>query len=146
MHKQVWIAAVSFMAMTATACNGGGSNEPEVTYWQGVAPILFENSVDCHQPGGIGRFRLDTYDEAQAWSAAVIQAVEARTMPPRLVTSDGSRGELRDSRRLADDDIETIARWIAAGTSEGTPRQDLRAPSSSPTGTGSTTAAASAWP
>jgi hypothetical protein len=133
MLKYVWYAAISSMAMTATACNGG-LDQPEVTYWQDVAPILFENCVNCHQPGGIGPFGLDNYDEAQAWSAAVIQAVEARTMPPWLVTSDGSCGEFHDSKWLADEDIETIANWIAAGTSEGTPRADLRVPAASQPG------------
>jgi hypothetical protein len=134
MRKNIWIATASFMAIGATAC--GDKNEPEVTYWQDVAPILFENCVDCHQPDGIAPFRLDKYEEAEEWSTAVIRAVEERTMPPFLVTADGSCGEFRDPKWLADEEIATIADWVAGGAVEGTPRDDLRVPAASAPGTG----------
>ncbi len=111
MRKNIWIATVSLTVMGEGGRNDDGPDEPEVTYWQDVAPIFFENCVTCHQPDGIAPFRLDTYEEAKEWSAAARQAVEERTMPPWLVTSDGSCGEFRDSRWLADEEIEAITDW-----------------------------------
>jgi mono/diheme cytochrome c family protein len=136
MHRNIWIATASLMAMGGAACSDGAPDKPEVTYWQDVAPIFFENCVSCHQPDGIAPFRLDTYEEAKEWSAAARQAVEERTMPPWLVTSDGSCGEFRDSRWLADEEIEAITAWAEAGAPEGTPRDDLQVPAASEPGTG----------
>lgn len=105
------------------------AGEPEdLTFWQDVAPILYDRCVGCHQAGGIAPFRLDTYADAQAWADASAAAVQARTMPPYLVTADGSCGEFHGSRALPDDEIAAIVAWAGAGAPEGEPRDDLAAP------------------
>jgi len=98
------------------------------SYWQDVAPIYFERCVTCHQSGGIAPFVLDNYADAAAWASASAAAVAGRTMPPWLVTDDGSCGEFRGSRALAPEEIATIAEWAAAGAPEGTTRDDLKVP------------------
>jgi hypothetical protein len=98
------------------------------TFWQDVAPIYFKSCVTCHQPGGIAPFRLDTAEEAATWAAASAGATTMRTMPPWLLTDDGSCGEFRDSRALHEEEIATIAAWAEAGAPEGTPRDDLQVP------------------
>lgn len=98
------------------------------TYWQDVAPIFFERCVNCHQSGGIGPFGLDTYAEAKTWAAATAASTAARSMPPWLVTDDGSCGTFQDSRALPQAAIETIQAWVDAGTLEGEPRSDLKPP------------------
>jgi len=104
----------------------GGAAAP--TYWQEVAPIYFERCVTCHQAGGIGPFRLDDYAEAKTWALASAGAAEAKTMPPWLVTDDGSCGTFQDSKALPPAEIETIRAWVEAGMPEGEPRTDLAAP------------------
>lgn len=101
-----------------------------VTFWDDVAPVLYERCVSCHREGGIGPFSLTTFAEAEPWAVAVAAATEARTMPPWLVTDDGTCGDFRHSRWMPDEEIELIARWIEDGTEEGTPRDDLQIPSS----------------
>ena len=98
------------------------------TYWQDVAPIFFASCVGCHQAGGIGPFGLDSYAEAKTWAMAAAGSVEARSMPPWLVTDDGSCGSFQDSRALAPEAIATIRAWVDAGTPEGEPRDDLAPP------------------
>lgn len=116
--------------LIAAAC--GKEDPPQtpagLTYWQDVAPLYYENCVACHQTGGIAPFRLDRYEDAKTWALPAKQAVEARTMPPWLVTGDGSCGEFQHSRWLDDAAIEKISAWAAAGAAEGTPRNDLRLP------------------
>lgn len=97
----------------------------EITYWQDIAPIYFDNCVGCHREGGIAPFRLDTPEDAAAWAEASAAAVAARTMPPWLLTADGSCGEFRDPGVLAQEQIDTIAAWAEDGTPIGDPRTDL---------------------
>ncbi len=98
------------------------------TYWQDVAPIYFDRCVTCHQAGGIAPFALDNAEDAAQWAAASAAAVSARTMPPWLVTADGSCGEFRGSRALAEEEIATIMHWAAEGAAAGTERDDLKPP------------------
>jgi len=129
-------ASTSTSSDTGTASSASSEAETEPTggvavgptYWQEVAPIFFDNCVTCHQAGGIGPFVLDNYPEAKKWAAAAAGSAEARTMPPWLVTDDGSCGSFKDSKALAPAEIETIRAWVDAGTPEGEPRTDLQAP------------------
>src|SRR5690606_8708312 len=66
---------------------GAGGNP---TFWGQVASIYAERCVACHQDDGIAPFVLDTYGSAKTWANAAAAAVESRTMPPWLVTDDGS--------------------------------------------------------
>lgn len=97
----------------------------DITYWQHVAPIYFDKCVGCHRDGGIAPFRLDNPEDASAWAEAAAAAVAARTMPPYLVSADGSCGEFRDPAVLAQDQIDLIDAWAAGGAVEGDPRDDL---------------------
>lgn len=113
------------------ACKGddpGPAAEPARTFWRDVAPIYFERCVECHQDGGIAPFRLDNAEDARAWAEASARAVEDRTMPPWLVTSDGSCGEFRGSRALAEEEVELITAWAEDGAPAGAPREDLKTP------------------
>ena len=116
-----------------TSGDSSGALEPttgggEPTFWADVAPIYFDRCVTCHQAGGIAPFRLDNYPDAKLWAAAAVAAVEAKTMPPWLITADGSCGEFRGSRALADGEIAVIGAWAAAGALAGEPRADLVVP------------------
>lgn len=97
------------------------------TFWQDVAPIYFDSCVQCHRAGGIAPFVLDDYASAKTWATASAMAVDQRTMPPWLVTDDGSCGSFADSRALGPDAIATIVAWSDAGAPEGTVRDDLAA-------------------
>jgi len=99
-----------------------------VTFWQDVAPVLYESCVTCHREGGAAPFALTTYEDASAWSVAVAASVQDRTMPPWLVTDDGSCGDFRHSRWLPQETIDMIAEWVDQGTPEGDPRDDLVMP------------------
>ena len=99
-----------------------------VTFWDDVAPILYQRCTACHRDGSIGPFNLVNYEDAQTWGAAMVAAMEARTMPPWLVTDDGSCGEFRDSRWMPDEEIALISTWVDEGYPEGEPRDDLQVP------------------
>jgi hypothetical protein len=106
----------------------GTSGEPGVTFWDDVAPVLYESCVACHREHGAAPFALETYAQARDWAPAIRAAVEARTMPPWLVTDDGSCGDFAYSRWLPQASIDTIGAWVEGGTAEGQPRDDLSIP------------------
>jgi hypothetical protein len=97
----------------------------EVTFWQHAAPIFYDKCVGCHSEGGIAPFRLDNYEDARTWSRSSAQAVAARTMPPFLMTADGSCGEFLGSPALTQAEIDTLVAWADADAPEGQPRTDL---------------------
>ncbi len=101
---------------------------PQTSYWKDVAPIYWQNCVSCHQQGGIAPFRLDRYEDAKTWAQASKAAVSARTMPPWLVTADGSCGEFSDAQWLTQAQIQTIAKWADSGAAQGEARTDLTLP------------------
>lgn len=91
------------------------------TWYRDIAPIYATSCVTCHRDGGIAPFRLDDPETAQAWAAAAAVAVADRTMPPFLVTADGTCGEFADSEWLSDDAIALIDQWAAADAPLGDP-------------------------
>lgn len=105
-----------------------GHTHPEVTYWEHVAPLLTEHCGSCHRAGGAAPFDLTTYESAKTWAPASVAAMQSRTMPPWLMTADGSCGEFRDARWLDQSVIDTVAAWAHAGAPEGTPRTDIQVP------------------
>ncbi len=106
------------------------SSPASVTFWQDVAPVLYEHCVACHQAGGAAPFPLDTYQDASDWSMAIAASVQDRRMPPWLVVDDGSCGDFRDSHWLDQDTVDLIAAWVDEGAAEGEPRDDLTVPGS----------------
>jgi hypothetical protein len=92
-----------------------------LTYFEDVAPIFQEKCVGCHQEGGIGPFRLDTYDSAKRNGLQAAAATRAGIMPPYLVTHDGSCGQFQDHETLSAAQKSTIWDWANGGMKEGTP-------------------------
>jgi mono/diheme cytochrome c family protein len=94
----------------------------EVTYSRDVAPIFQNNCQSCHRPTGIAPFSLMTYEDAEQFSWVIKDYTERRIMPPWKVTQ--GYGEFKNERSLTQEEIDTIGRWVDAGTPEGDP-EDL---------------------
>lgn len=124
MTKVLALPSLALLALLP-ACKDDVAPAPETTYWQHVAPIYFQSCVGCHREGGVAPFRLDDPAEAATWADASAAAVQARTMPPWLMTEGGSCGTFHGSRALTDDQIATITAWAEDGAPEGATREDL---------------------
>jgi hypothetical protein len=117
--------SVGFAAVVAVGCG----REPEAgATWDDVAPIVEARCAGCHQPGGIGTMDLTTWASAKDWADAMAAATAARTMPPWLVTDDGSCGTFADSEALTDEEIATFAAFAEAGAPEGKGRKVVPPP------------------
>jgi tetratricopeptide (TPR) repeat protein len=88
-----------------------------VTYHKHIAPILLEHCAPCHRPGESGPFSLLTYEDARKRAAQIAAVTRRRYMPPWL--PEPAAAKFAGERRLTDSQIESIAKWAAAGAPEG---------------------------
>jgi hypothetical protein len=90
-----------------------------VTFSEHVAPIVFANCTPCHRPGEAAPFSLLNYRDARPLAKAIASATASRVMPPwKAGPSDYA---FDNARRLTDDQIATIQRWVTDGAAEGDP-------------------------
>jgi hypothetical protein len=90
-----------------------------VTFSEHVAPIVYANCSTCHRPGEAAPFSLLSYRDARPLAKAIAAATASRVMPPwKAGPSDYA---FDNARRLTDEQIATIQRWVADGAPEGDP-------------------------
>jgi tetratricopeptide (TPR) repeat protein len=83
-----------------------------------IAPILFEHCVSCHRSGEIGSFSLMSYADVRPRASAIVRVTRTRAMPP-WKPEPGYGGAFVGARRLTEQQIETIQRWVEDGAIEG---------------------------
>ena len=126
-----------------------------VTFNEDIAPILFDNCASCHRPiedaarpatsepaspkpsakagssddplcvAGAPFSVLD-YGSVRRYARAISSAVQRRAMPPWL--PEPGHGEFAGERRLRDDQIALIAKWVESGAPEGNPADAPKPP------------------
>lgn len=88
-----------------------------ITYTKHVARIIQNNCQECHRPGQIGPFALQSYDDAVAWAANLREVVAERRMPPWF--ADPAIGKFANDRSLSKEDRETLLAWVDQGCPKG---------------------------
>jgi peroxiredoxin/mono/diheme cytochrome c family protein len=96
-----------------------------VTYSNQIARIFQDRCVECHRPGQIGPFALESYDDAVGWSEMIDEVVRDGRMPPWH--PEPNVGHFLNDISLTKNEKELIYKWVAAGAPEGDP-QDLPEP------------------
>ncbi|HAN30200.1 MAG TPA: hypothetical protein DCQ06_01260, partial [Myxococcales bacterium] len=102
----------------AATVDAGTFIDTGVTYAH-VAPIFRQYCNSCHSVGGVGPMAFDSYEATKKWAPAIRVSVTERTMPPWLLTGDGSCGEFKDSAWLSEQDVKTIDDWVIGGAQPG---------------------------
>jgi tetratricopeptide (TPR) repeat protein len=146
--------AVIAVVAVAAACSRTAKQAEKpasrsVTFNRDIAPILFDNCASCHRPiddvapqpaatsgssddpicvAGAPFSVLD-YDSVRRHARAIASAVQRRAMPPWL--PEPGHGVFANERRLRDDQIGLIAKWVESGTPEGNPADRPKPPPSS---------------
>lgn len=87
------------------------------TYGRDVAPILQQNCQSCHRAGEIGPFALESYADAKRWARNLVDATQARRMPPWKPVA--GHGDFQGVRRLSEAQIALLKRWADAGAPQG---------------------------
>jgi len=123
--KTVILAAIA-------VCSFHSAVAADVTFTKDVLPIVQENCVICHRPGGqniagmVAPFSLLNYEEARPWAKSIERVVASKQMPP-WYASDHTKGVFRNERGLTDEEIATIVAWVNSGAKRGNPK-DAPAP------------------
>ncbi len=97
----------------------GDSNdeEPEITYYDDVRPLMNEHCAGCHFPGEGAPIDLHTYEDVQATASLSLTYMESGEMPPW--PPDPQCREFQDQRVMPEADIETFRQWVDADTPAG---------------------------
>ncbi len=110
-------AAVILGVMISPAAIAQQSADP--TFAENVAPIIYENCVECHRPGSIAPMTLIDYETVRAWAPVIKDRVVRRKMPPYFIDKTVGVRSFEDDRSLTDSEIATIAAWVDAGSPQG---------------------------
>ncbi|HRJ26548.1 MAG TPA: redoxin family protein [Fimbriimonadaceae bacterium] len=95
--------------------------QPEkVTYTEHISRLMQVNCVTCHRPGGVGPFRLDTYQDVKDRAAMIKFATDRGIMPPWFAAdTPGHEDRWSNNRRLSEADKVMLQAWIDAEMPEG---------------------------
>ena len=121
----VMLGACETAKAPTTASSEAPAASGPVTFTRHIAPLLQRHCQECHRPESVAPFPLLTYDDAASRRAKIRKAVAARKMPPWKAVP--GYGEFADVRRLSDEEIALVTRWVHDGAPEGDPR-DLPPP------------------
>jgi Tfp pilus assembly protein PilF len=94
--------------------------QPTPTFTKDIAPIVFHQCTPCHRPAGSGPFPLLTYQDVSRRAQQIVAVTRGRIMPPWK--PEPGHGDFAGERRLTDDQITLVQRWVDEGATEGDPR------------------------
>ncbi len=95
------------------------SADRSVTFNRDIAPIVFHYCASCHRPGEAGPFPLLTYDDVKKHGNQIAAVTTTRFMPPWLPEPQPLK--FADERRLSDEQIALIQKWVEQGMLQGSP-------------------------
>src|SRR5438270_4449733 len=125
----VGVAVCAVVASGGAAPGAQTTTQPThtapITFNRDIAPIIFKNCTPCHRPGESAPFNLISYEDVKRRARQIVQVTQSRYMPPWL--PEPGYGEFVGERRLNDEQIERIRRWVEQGSVEGAP-SDLPPP------------------
>lgn len=104
----------------------GGGEDVAVTYYRDAKAILDARCGQCHAPGNIAPFSLQTYEEAEMWAQAIVGSIDGGAMPPW--PPDNSCRTYTHDRSLTEEEKVTLRTWVELGAHAGDPADAPPAP------------------
>ncbi len=97
----------------------------EVTFTKDIAPILQRSCQNCHQPDSVAPMSLITYKDVRPWARSIKRRTSmgprAGVMPPWYIEKDVGIQHYQFDPSLSNEEIATIAKWVANGAPQGNP-------------------------
>ncbi len=112
------VLLVGVLVSVAFGTDPANANQ-KLTFNRDIAPVVFHYCSSCHRPGEAGPFSLLTYQDVKKHGHQIVAVTQTRFMPPWL--PEPQEAKFADERRLSDDQIATIRRWVDQGMLEGKP-------------------------
>ncbi len=109
------LIAFYFMSETGNAYDEKTA-KTDITFTKDVAPIFFQNCLECHRPGEGAPFSALSFRDVRPWAKSIREKVLNRQMPPWHADS---HGEFKNNRSLSQKEIDTIIAWVDGGAKEG---------------------------
>lgn len=109
--------ATSHQAMAVTEVLATPEPASIVSYTDTIAPMLITKCADCHRPGGIAPWAMNSHAMIQGFSPMIRETVLTRRMPPWH--ADPEIGEFLHDLSLTLDESRELVAWIDAGAPRG---------------------------
>jgi hypothetical protein len=88
-----------------------------MTYTNDIAPLMQTHCVSCHQPGGIGPFYLNNYEDVAKRAKFIAHVTESGYMPPWRANTDFQH--YKNENILSSEEKAMIRQWVQEGTPKG---------------------------
>lgn len=88
-----------------------------VTFYQDVAPIIWDRCSGCHRPEQVGPFPLLTYEQVSDRAQTILSVIEAQYMPPWKPTNNNLA--FANDRRLTTRQVQLLEQWVKQGKQKG---------------------------
>ena len=85
----------------------------DITFCKTIAPILYQNCLECHRTGEIGPFDISSYEEVVGWAEMIVEVIDQKRMPPWH--ADPKHGSFKNARQMPGNASASIRQWMAAG-------------------------------
>src|SRR5271155_5818956 len=119
-HATLQLSAVVIFGGLAAAADS-------VTFTKDIAPLFQAKCEECHRVGSMAPMSLVAYQETRPWVKSIRERVISRNMPPWHLDKTVGIQHFSNDRSLTDDQINTIVRWVDAGSPQGDAK-DMPAP------------------
>jgi hypothetical protein len=125
--KSTWklmiVAGFALVAAAIAIPAAADSNETAVpakpTFAKDIARIFQQKCEECHRKETAAPMSLATYQEVRPWAKAIRERVITRNMPPWHIDKTVGIQSFQNDRSLNDSEINTIVRWVDAGSPMG---------------------------
>ncbi len=88
-----------------------------ITFTKDIAPIVYENCLECHRSGEVAPFPLINYADVKKHAEQIADVTASRFMPPWKAQAGDVH--FKGERRLSDQQIKLFDDWLKSGATEG---------------------------
>jgi len=99
---------------------GTTASAAPVTWSKDVMPIVQDRCLNCHRPGQVAPFSLESFEQARPWAKSIREQVATGKMPPY----PGKPGEVgfHGDANMTIEEINTFVEWVDQGAKKGNPK------------------------
>jgi hypothetical protein len=98
-----------------------GEGKTAWTFHRDIQPLLQKHCQTCHRREGAAPFELSTLDDVTLNLDKIEEVVADRRMPPWHGFLNPEFGELRNDKRMSEDEVDLFVNWIRGGAPAGDP-------------------------